>query len=156
MNFFGTDYFRQRTISADFKGRFYYGRVTLNIISKIRGGYRELLKRFLDFHPNNFFYKRPHSAISIAPAISIASFYFATFCRYLKMFLVFSFGGTRTTGCLLYEYKIKSGKNKFFLNITSVKITLIRFLPNFAANVLWWRRTTWGHFDYLFLQVLCH
>jgi hypothetical protein len=69
------------------------------------------------------------------------------------MFLVFIFGGTLTTGCLLYEYKIKSGKNKYFVNITSVKKTFIRFLPNFAADVLWWRQTTCGHFYYLFLQV---
>jgi hypothetical protein len=48
-NFFGTDYFQQCTISADFKGRFYYGRVTLNSISNIRGGYREIFKRFLIF-----------------------------------------------------------------------------------------------------------
>jgi hypothetical protein len=69
-----------------------------------------------------------------------------------KMFLVFIFGGTKTTGCLLYEYKIKSGK-KYFVNIISVKKTFIRVLPNFAADVLWRRQTTCGHFDYLFLQV---
>jgi hypothetical protein len=70
-----------------------------------------------------------------------------------RCFLVFIFGGTITTGCLLYEYKIKSGKNKYFMNIISVKKTFIRFLPNSAADVLWQRRTTCCHFHYLFLQV---
>jgi hypothetical protein len=55
------------------------------------------------------------------------------------MFLVFVFGGTITSGCLLYEYKIKCGKNKYFVNIISVEKTFIRFLPNFAADVLWRR-----------------
>jgi hypothetical protein len=60
------------------------------------------------------------------------------------MFLVFVFGGTITTECLLYEYKLKSGKNKYFVNIIRVKKTFIRFLPNFAADLLWQRRTPFG------------
>ncbi len=82
-NFFGIDYFQQRTISADFNGRFYYGRVILNLIWKIRGVIGNFFKDF-GFSSKILFSIWPHSAISIAPAKNLVSFYFAAFRQYLK------------------------------------------------------------------------